>query len=357
MRGGIDMLQVKTHQLVISDKKTLAHHASTVLPLENGHVLAAWFGGSREGNSDVAIWLAERDERGFGEPRRVATSTEPHWNPVLFRKKDGRILLFYKVGFEIPDWRTMVIESGDLGKTWSRPREMITGDDSGGRGPVRNQPIRLKSGRVLAPASVERGLWKCFMDYSDDDCETWTRTGLITARGTAHLEAGIAEWEEKIRAARAAGQPFDYSRVPAEYAHGRGIIQPTLWEDKKGVHAIMRSGEGSIYRSDSADDGATWCEAYPTAMPNNNSGIDLTRLENGVMLLVYNPMRENFGLRYPISVAVSRDDGDTWERLCDLEAEPGEFSYPCIVSRDNHVWLTYTYKRENIAYWEFDWVE
>ena len=351
------MLQLKTHQLVIDVKKTLAHHASTVLPLKNGHVLVAWFGGSRESNNDVSIWLAEKDEKGFSEARCVASSMEAHWNPVLFEAEDGRILLFYKVGWPIPDWRTCVIESTDQGKTWSEPREMVPGDDSGGRGPVRNKPIRLKSGRVVAPASVERGLWRCFMDVSDDDCRTWKRTNLIEAQGTGYLDEGLKKWQALMMEAVRAGKSFDRSQVPPEYAHGRGIIQPSLWEDDEGVHALLRSGEGRIYRTDSVDNAETWCEAYPTDIPNNNSGIDLTRLENGVMLLVYNPIGQNFGLRSPISVAVSKDDGRTWEKICNLEAEPGEFSYPAIVSRENHIWITYTHKRENIAYWEFDWLE
>ena len=350
------MLQLKTHQLVIAVKKTLAHHASTVLPLKNGHVLVAWFGGSRESNNDVSIWLAEKDEKGFSEASCVASGMEPHWNPVLFEADDGRILLFYKVGFLIPDWRTFVIESADLGKTWSAPRELIPGDDSGGRGPVRNKPLRLKSGRVVAPASVERGLWRCFMDCSDDGCRTWKRSNLIEAAGTACLEEGLKFWHGKMFDAMRQGLPFDRSQIPAEYSHGRGIIQPTLWEDEEGVHALLRSGEGRIYRTDSLDQAETWCEAYPIDLPNNNSGIDLTRLENGLLLLVYNPVGQNFGLRSPISVAMSRDGAKTWEKLCDLEAEPGEFSYPAIVSKGSHIWLTYTWKRENIAYWEFDWV-
>lgn len=350
------MLQLRTHQLVIDIKKTLAHHASTVLPLKNGHVLVAWFGGSRESKNDVSIWLAEKDENGFSEARCVASSMEAHWNPVLYEAQDGRILLFYKVGYPIADWRTLVIESCDMGKTWSEPREMIPGDRSGGRGPVRNKPIRLSSGRVVAPASVERGLWRCFMDYSDDDCRTWKQSNLIEAAGTGYLDQGLLEWQQKMMDAMKAGIPFDRSQVPAEYAHGRGIIQPTLWEDEEGVHALLRSGEGKIYRTDSKDQGETWCEAYPIDMPNNNSGIDLTRLDNGVMLLVYNPINKNFGLRSPISIAVSKDNAKTWEKVCDLEAEPGEFSYPAIVSKGTHVWLTYTHKRENIAYWEFDWM-
>ncbi len=349
------MLELKSHRLIIDQKRTFAHHASTVLPLKNGHVLAAWFGGSREHNDDVSIYLAEKDENGFDAPRLMASSMEPHWNPVLFQYPDGRIHLFYKAGQEIPDWRTYVRESLDEGKTWSCPRELVPNDRSGGRGPVRNKPLLLKSGRILAPASVERGLWVCFMDISDDGGRTWTRSNIIEAQGTHHLHDGLLYWQEQAYRARQEGLSFDYSQIPPEYQHGRGVIQPTLWEDAAGVHALLRSGEGFIYRTDSFDQGNTWCEAYPTSLPNNNSGIDLTRMDDGALLLVYNPVGGNFSARSPLSIAVSRDGGGSWQRLCDLQTEPGEFSYPAIVNRNGRVYITYTWKRENIAYWEFEW--
>ena len=351
------MLRLITHQLIIGVKKTLACHASTVLPLADGRVLTAWFGGSHESAPDVGIWLAEKTQSGFSEARPVAASLEPHWNPVLFQTLDGRILLFYKVGRLIQDWRTCVIESADGGKTWSAERELVPGDTSGGRGPVRNKPLRLASGRVLCPASVERGLWRCFIDISDDDCKTLRKSNLIEASGTGHLDEGLKYWQNLASQAKLRGEVFDRSQLPPEYQHGRGIIQPTLWQDEKGVHALMRSGEGAIYRSDSFDEGESWCEAYPIAMPNNNSGIDLTQLPDGTLLMCYNPINQNFGARSPISLAASRDGGESWTKLCDLEAEKGEFSYPAIVSRGNHIWLTYTHKRENIAYWEFEWDE
>lgn len=38
--------------------------------------------------------------------------------------------------------------------------------------------------------------------------------------------------------------------------HGRGVIQPTLWaDDENHIHMLLRSTEGKIYRSDSADGG------------------------------------------------------------------------------------------------------
>ena len=321
------MLSIIEKQLIMNPPKTPSCHASTVLPVHDGRVFFTWFGGSREGAADVGIWLAEKNGQGFDEPRLLASSDEPHWNPVLFRKKDGTICLFFKVGFRIPDWRTYLMESPDQGRTWSAPRELVSGDDSGGRGPVRNHPIILKSGRILAPASVERGRWRCFMDISDDDSRTWKRTDLIEAS--------------------------DYRSFDEE--HGRGIIQPALWEDEYGVHALMRSGQGYIYRSDSVDDGRTWREAYPTQLVNNNSGIDLTRLDDGTLLLVHNPVSGNFALRTPLSISLSRDSGNTWERLIDLETAEGEYSYPSIASVENHIYLTYTWRRENIAFWEFEW--
>lgn len=370
------MLQLKKHQLIVSELQTIEHHASTVLPLENGHVLTAWFGGSRENHPDVGIWLAERDENGFSTPRLIAQSGTAHWNPVLFRRGDGRIVLYYKVGVTIPNWRTYYVESADMGRTWSVPRELVEGDVSGGRGPVRNKPIRLKSGRILAPASTERGAWRCFIDISDDDGKTWTKTAAIEIEALREHERKLFAWYREY--AETVGVEFDPAldpdgwyrlaeekkllqdeeKIPAEFRHGRGIIQPTLWQDGTGaVHALMRSGEGYIYKSDSNDDGSTWCAPYPIALPNNNSGIDLTCMPDGTLLLAYNPVSGNFVARSPISIAVSRDNGATWEKLCDLQNEPGEFSYPAIVSEGSRIFLTYTYNRRNVVYWEFEWME
>lgn len=341
------MLQLKSHRLIMNERVTPSCHASTVLPLEDGRVLTAWFGGSGEGHTDVGIWFAEKDENGFSEPRVVAQSLLPHWNPVLYRFEDGRIVLFYKVGMKIPRWQTMYIESFDGGKTFSEPRELVPGDVSGGRGPVRNKPIRLKSGRILAPASTEFGVWRCFADISDDDGRTWRKSSPIEIPGLEEYERKLLAWQ---KLAEESETPVER---PEDIKHGRGIIQPTLWESETGVHAMMRSGEGFIYRSDSVDGGETWCAPYPTSLPNNNSGIDLTRLSDGTLLLVYNPVQGSWGMRTPISIAESKDDGKTWTKLCDLQTEPGEFSYPAIVCNGRDIHITYTYKRQNIAYWHF----
>jgi hypothetical protein len=82
-------------------------HASTVLSLSDGGLLAAWFGGTCEGDPDVDIWLARCEHGLWSAPVKIAEEDGlPHWNPVLFQSPDGTVHLFYKVGHTIPYWYT-----------------------------------------------------------------------------------------------------------------------------------------------------------------------------------------------------------------------------------------------------------
>lgn len=298
-------------------------HASSLVRLEGDRTLAAWFGGTKEGHKDVAIWGARRDESGWSPPRRLAKVREsPHWNPVLFLAPGGDLHLFFKVGDRIPDWEMWRMSSADGGETWTEPRELTC--RGGGRclGPDKNKPIVLSDGTCLAPAAIERhdGSWDVFVTRSEDGGRTWEAADLI---------------------------PLDRSRIT-----GRGVIQPTLWESEPGrVHMLMRSSCGRICRSDSEDGGRTWSPVRKTALPNNNSGIDLARLDDGTLALAFNPVSGDWAPRTPLSVALSTDNGETWSRRFDVETGEGEYSYPAIIPTAGGVALTYTWKRERIAFW------
>ena len=304
-------------------------HASTVLPLENGEILAAWFGGTKEGKDDVKIYLSKRKDNKWGEPVRISVDEDtPHWNPVLVKLNDGRIALYFKYGKSIAlVWKTFVTYSSDNGETWTTPVELVEGDTSGGRGPVKNKAIYLADGTLIAPASHEptKETWAAFCDLSKDNGKTWEMS--------EYVPAGIGE-----------------DLVP--------LIQPTLWQDDKGdVHMLLRSSKERVYRSDSADGGKTWCKAYDTGLLNPNSGIDLVRDGDGIYL-VYNPTAKNWGDRTPLLLAVSKDNGDTWENILTFEeAEVGreedvEYSYPAITAYGGKLHITYTYNRVSIVYWE-----
>ena len=73
------------------------------------------------------------------------------------------------------------------------------------------------------------------------------------------------------------------------------------------------------------------------------------RLEDGTLLLVCNPVAANWGMRSPLSLFISEDDGNTWVKLLDLETALGEFSYPAIVAQGEDVYISYTFDRKNIA--------
>ena len=291
-------------------------HASTIVVFENGNAIAAWFGGTKESHPDVRIWYSRYENGIWCTPTAIPSEeVVPHWNPVLFQTDDKMVTLYYKKGFKIPDWKTMVVTSADFGKTWSAPRELVENDTSGGRGPVKNKPIALADGTILAPASTEQGSWRCFIDTFDG--HMWCK----------HPIPVNSEDENLVQ-----------------------LIQPAIWQSAEDcVHVLMRSANGSIYRSDSCDGGKNWCTAYPIPIPNNNSGIDCA-VCNGKLVLVCNPVRENWGKRSPLTVFISEDNGTTFQKLLDLETEPGEYSYPAIVSHGNYVYITYTYQRTKIAF-------
>ncbi len=305
-------------------------HASTIEVLPDNTITSAWFAGKKEKSNDVSIWFSKRDDKAWSEPKPVANGNgEPCWNPVLFYTGES-LKLYYKVGYQVTIWRTYVIESYDGGSTWSDAVELVVGD-IGGRGPVKNKCIKLSNGNVLAPASIETDTeWTCFADISADNGRTFTKSSDIPVNLCSFV--------------------------------GKGLIQPTLWESSNGtVHALMRSTEGAIYKSCSFDGGANWDNATRLSLPNNNSGIDVTKLDDGRLVLVYNPISGNWRSRSQIAFSVSNDNGKTWSSpnnldfiQCDKNEERTEFSYPAIVARGNKIYITYTYKRNNVSFWEIE---
>jgi predicted neuraminidase len=298
-------------------------HASTLVEADDGTLLCAFFAGAEEGNPDVGIWLSRYVDGAWSAPVRVAKVNETaHWNPVLFRDPAKGTFLFFKVGPQIPYWQTYWCRTEDNGKTWSEPVELVPGD-KGGRGPVKNKAIVLSDGTWLAGASTEHTGWQPFGDRSTDGGKTWERSANFS--------------------------------IDPEVIVGRGAIQPTLWESAPGtVHALLRTTGGWIGLVDSTDGGKTWSPLMATSLPNNNSGIDALRLEDGRLLLVYNPTGEpnKGGPRTPLNMAVSKDNGATWKDVVSFEGSPGEYSYPAIVRTKTGVAVCYTWKRQRVRCWQ-----
>ena len=367
-------------QLICKTLPTPMCHGSCLTALPNGSLLCVWFGGSREGAADTEIYFSvgrprytavkeKKPDSGrehihdgrvqetlevscdWTEPVCITNMPEACWNPVLLVQHE-HVLLFFKTGNKIADWKTMVMLSRTDPVYWGHPRPLVPGDATGGRGPVRTKPILLPSGRICAGGSIERGEWQCFCDYSDNYGITWNRTALL---GLNLLALNLPEAGEHGQA-----EPVAVSELPplsAQSFNGRGVIQPVIWQEMGRLHMYMRSTEGYIYSSVSEDEGKHWTDPQPTELYNNNSGFDVIRVPGGRLFLACNPVRGNWGARTPLALFMGREDGSCWEMFLRLEKGTGEFSYPSLTYTFNGLWVSYTYNRENIAVVFLTWKE
>lgn len=294
--------------------------------VSNGDLLAAWFGGQWEKSSDVGIWMSRFKDGAWSEDAWQLVppvNGVPCWNPVLAYLPETReTLLFYKVGLDTETWRPFILRSFDDGLTWGSPEPFPHGME----GPAKNKPLLLPDGTLLAGASEETEGWTVHVEYSRDGGRSWAKSPNIK-----------------------------YSRPH--------IIQPALFKTSNGVKMLIRSKDGVIIRAASAD-GIHWTDASPSVIPNPNSGIDAVTLQDGRVLLVYNPLSDNG--RYVLAVALSTDEGKKFEPVVILENYNGtkevpeecldpdsngrkttkrpEYSYPAIIqASDGMVHITYTY--------------
>ncbi len=294
-------------------------HASTIAETRDG-LVAAWFGGSREGATDVGIWLSRRVSGTWTAPVEVATGAQadgtrhPTWNPVLFELRPGELTLFYKVGPNPRAWWGMRRTSSDGGRTWGAARRL----PDGFLGPIKNKPVRLSDGTILAPSSTETpetpSTWRVHFERSTDGGATWQIVRPPPSADGASIEA----------------------IQPSVLVHADGRLQ-----------AIGRTRSGRLFETWSADRGQTWSALTLTTLPNPSAGTDAITLKDGRHLLVYNHTPKG---RTPLNVAVTRD-GKVWETVHVLESEPGEYSYPAVIqTADGLVHITYTWKRLRVKH-------
>ncbi len=289
-------------------------HASTIVETPGG-LLAAWFGGTKEGHPDVGIWLSRLREGKWTAPEEVATGAEPDgkrypcFNPVLVQVPGAPLQLYYKVGGHPQGWWGYRKTSADGGATWSTaerlPSPLI--------GPVKNKPIRLADGALLSGSSTEHDGWRVHFERSTDGGKTWKLIG------------------------------------PVHDGKTIGAIQPSILTLPGGkLKAVGRTKQSRVFQIDSSDGGLTWGEMTLTDLPNPNSGTDAVTLADGRHLLIYNHTPKG---RSPLNLAVSDGDASTWKAAMVIESEPGEYSYPAIIqTADGLVHITYTWKRQRVRY-------
>jgi predicted neuraminidase len=315
-------------------------HASTVVELKDGNVMAAWFGGSREGAPDVAIYGARLHDGAWSAPTELARAAGvPCWNPVLFHTLDGRLWLYYKYGPKPAVWAGARKWSTDEGRTWSNEERLPPGI----LGPIKDKPLVLPDGVIVSGSSVETPRWTAWIERSVDNGSTWTKSGPITIPDSTDVpdDSTIAEIRSKLAPT---GGHYPPRMISV------GIIQPSVvWLGGHHLRFYARSQTRSalIAVADSMDDGRSWTQAHFIGLPNPNSGIDAVRLKDGRVVLAFN---DSFDQRTPLNLAVSAD-GEHFRIFKTLEDGPGEYSYPALVEAANgDLLVTYTWRRQTIKF-------
>src|SRR5262245_53917667 len=108
--------QSSTAEFIADSFPTPSVHASTIVELKPGEIMAAWFGGTAEGRPDVAIWGARYEEKHWLPPVELAREPNtPTWNPVLIRTPDRVLWLYYKFGPSPREWTAARMSSSDDG--------------------------------------------------------------------------------------------------------------------------------------------------------------------------------------------------------------------------------------------------
>ncbi|MCB1236766.1 MAG: exo-alpha-sialidase [Verrucomicrobiae bacterium] len=301
-------------------------HASTICETTRGLVIA-WFGGTKEKDEDVGIWVSYHDGAGWSSPKEWANGVQfsgkrhPCWNPVLHQPPgDAPTLLFFKVGPDPAHWWGEMMVSYDRGRTFRERRRLPEGID----GPVRCKPILLPDGEtLLCGSSTEYDGWRVHFEktrlFDGQPAGTWERIGPINTK-------------EEFNA-----------------------IQPTFLRHADGtLQVLCRTRESVITTSFSKDDGKTWSKMEATNLPNPNSGIENVTLTDGRHLLIYNHLgsaKNGWGRRGMLNLAIS-EDGREWRKVAVLEQEEkAEFSYPAIIqTEDGLVHMSYTWKRQRIKH-------
>lgn len=242
----------------------------------------------------------------------------------LIRLRSGELALFYGRKNSMLDCRPYMRISKDEGRSWSAARLAIP--DNGYYVLNNDRVVQTRRGRLILPVAYHknetaepsrfngRGVAMCYL--SDDRGKSWRRSRTVLENPTPS---------------------------PA------GLQEPGVVELKDGrLLMFIRTAMGSQYYSYSTDGGDTWSAVEPSTLASPLSPASIKRIpKTGDLLAVWNDhahVSEEIRnkLRTPLTVAISRDEGKTWEKAKNIADDPaGWYCYTAIAFAGERVVLGY----------------
>ncbi len=259
--------------------------------LPDGRLMAAWFSSPSEGAESQRIVQAFSSDQGRTWDKTTVLqdiARKADFDPALFVAGKETFLFFSAFDPQIDIYFR---RSSDSAKTWTEPVKINQPNHT-----TRSNGIQLSTGELLVPLHT-RGTKAGGVMKSRDGGKTWTRFGAV-----ANPE-------------------------------GQGG-EPSIAETKSGkIHMMLRTKDGQLWRSISADKGETWSAAEKTGLTATSSASHLLCNRDGTLVLTYNPGPTP--LRFPLLMRTSRDEGTTWSEptlLADRPAKVGGWSicYPAL---------------------------
>ena len=295
--------------------RNLRNSESDIIELRDGRLLLGWTefyagNGADDGAARIVGRVSADGGRTWGD-KYTLVENDGSCNVMevnFLRLKSGGIALFHLQknvevgGTQTPDCRVMLRTSRDEGRTFG-PATQLTGEKryietASGRA------LRLKTGRILVECDA---METAFCLISDDDGATW--------REGQHVKPS-----------------------------GGGCWEPAAVERKDGrVLMFLRTGLGGQYQTISEDGGETWGAATLSALRGTAAPISIERIpQTGDLLAVWNNDIGSPRARNPLSAAISRDEGTTWEHFRNVADAAGDaFAYPSVTFVGDRALLTY----------------
>ena len=375
-------------------------HASTIVELKNGDLVAGYFGGTHERDPDVCIWvnIKKKGSNVWSKPILAADG--------VLDLSDARAA---KAGLSGMNAETTPATKGPIRQSsWKKAKTKGLTDEENydyttKTTRLQNVPETLKRKSCWNPVLFEMpngelwlffkigssvGDWTGWLSKSKDGGRTWSdKEPLPTdAEGRAFLGpiknkplllgdrllCGSSTegngWRFHVEMLDLKSNQWKYIPVESTVAtktddnqpHPIDCIQPSFLQLKDGrLQVLMRTHNARLATSFSSDQGETWTPVTLSEVENNQSGTDAVTTKQGQHVLIYNnfetlPLTKK-GPRTPLSIAVS-NDGLKWQHAVTLEDSPiDQYSYPAIIEGKNgHVYCTYTWRRKRIVFKELD---